>query len=286
MNMRTVATFAVAILLGIIAVIVVRGLLLTKKPSGGEALAAANTTQVVVAAVPLARGAELKPAMLKTVSYPKDGVPANAFASVEQVAPQNGQSRIVVRDIAANEPVLPSKISGAGGKTNLSGELTPGMRAISVKSSDIAGVGGFVLPGDRVDILITRSIGSNNDTSSITQVLAENALVLGVDQTSDQETDKPVVAKAVTVEVSPDQAQAISLAQSVGEVTLALRSISDDAALTRKVTTIADLSGPRPVAVARPRPAHVVRKAAGPSNSTEVRVTRGVDTAGYTVGTQ
>ncbi|WP_303828506.1 Flp pilus assembly protein CpaB [Asticcacaulis taihuensis] len=285
MNMRTVATFAVAILLGVIAVIVVRGLLLTKKPSGGEALAAANTTQVVVAAVPLARGAELKPAMLKIVSYPKDGVPANAFASVEQIAPQNGQPRIVIRDIAANEPVLPSKISGAGGKTNLSGELTPGMRAISVKSSDVAGVGGFVLPGDRVDILITRSIGSNNDTSSITQVLAENALVLGVDQTSDQETDKPVVAKAVTVEVSPDQAQAISLAQSVGEVTLALRSISDDAALTRKVTTIADLSGPRPAAVARPRPVHVVRKAVGPSNSTEVRVTRGVDTAGYTVGT-
>ncbi|CAM3226269.1 Flp pilus assembly protein CpaB [Asticcacaulis taihuensis] len=285
MNMRTVATFAIAILLGLIAVIVVRGLLLTKKPSGGEALAAANTTQVVVAAVPLARGAELKPAMLKIVSYPKDGVPANAFASVEQIAPQNGQPRIVIRDIAANEPVLPSKISGAGGKTNLSGELTPGMRAISVKSSDVAGVGGFVLPGDRVDILITRSIGSNNDTSSITQVLAENALVLGVDQTSDQETDKPVVAKAVTVEVSPDQAQAISLAQSVGEVTLALRSISDDAALTRKVTTIADLSGPRPAAVGRPRPVHVVRKAAGPSNSTEVRVTRGVDTAGYTVGT-
>lgn len=285
MNMRTVATFAVAILLGVIAVIVVRGLLLTKKPSGGEALAAANTTQVVVAAVPLARGAELKPAMLKTVSYPKDGLPANAFVSIDQVAPQNGPARIVVRDIAANEPVLPAKISGAGGKTNLSGELTPGMRAISVKSSDVAGVGGFVLPGDRVDILITRSIGNNNDTSSITQVLAENALVLGVDQTSDQETDKPVVAKAVTVEVSPDQAQAISLAQSVGEVTLALRSIADDAALTRKVTTIADLSGPRPAAVARPRPAHVVRKAAGPSNSTEVRVTRGVDTAGYTVGT-
>jgi pilus assembly protein CpaB len=153
--------------------------------------------------------------------------------------------------------------------------LTPGMRAVSIRSDDVSGVAGFVLPGDRVDILLTRSFGG----APITQVLAENAQVVGVDQQSDTQADKPMVAKAVTVEVSPEQAQIISLAHAIGSISFTLRQISDHDPLGRKVTTVAQLGGPgaQPGIRARPR----VRPAARPML---VRVTRGVLTTDYPVG--
>ena len=116
------------------------------------------------------------------------------------------------------------------------------MRAVSLASTDVSGVGGFVLPGDRVDIFLTRSVTTaDNKNTTVTQALAQNVRVLGVDQTSNEYASKPQVAKAVTVEVTPDQAQMILLGNSVGSVSLSLRQIADGAMLGRKVTTVADL---------------------------------------------
>ena len=144
---------------------------------------------------------------------------------------------------------------------NLSGNVAAGMRAVSLRSNDVAGVGGFVLPGDRVDILLTRA-GTGNDAAknTLTQVLAENVRVLGVDQSDNDEADKPVVAKAVTVEVTPEQANSISLGQQIGTVSLTLRRVADDAPLASKAMTVSDL-GPAPKKpVAAPAPTvHVVR---------------------------
>ena len=161
------------------------------------------------------------------------------------------------------------------------------MRAIGVRSSDIAGVGGFVLPGDRVDVFVTRTIGSGDEAVTVTQTLAENCRVMGVDQVSDVETDKPIVAKAVTLEVTPDQAQTISLAQSVGAVTLSLRQAADAAPLARRATTAADLGlfgfhkkasggGASTGASAKPKPK------IGPGMN-EVHVVRGVEATSYAV---
>ncbi|WP_374575613.1 Flp pilus assembly protein CpaB [Phenylobacterium sp.] len=274
MSVRTIASFAIAILLGVIAVVLVRGMLSAQKPA---AVAESNVTPVVVAATAIARGAELKPAMLKVVNYPKAAVPAGAFQSVDQLAGK-GVSRTALRPMDVNEPVLNAKLTGANGKFNLSGVLTPGMRAVSIRSDAVTAVGGFALPGDRVDILLTRTVKQGETETNLTEVLAENALVLAVDQTADTEADKPVVSKAVTVEVSPDQAQAIPLALSLGTVSLALRQISDDAVLPRKTFTVADLSGTVP----RAEPGRRVRaKAAARPQAIEVRVTRGVETTGY-----
>jgi pilus assembly protein CpaB len=151
------------------------------------------------------------------------------------------------------------------------------MRAVSLRSSDVAGVGGFVLPGDRVDILLTRDVGKGDAAKTLTQLLAQNALVLGVDQVSDQAADKPIVAKAVTVQVTPEQAQTISLGQSVGQLSLALRQSSDKAELAKRLTTVADLGGVQ-------APKAPVRHIARPSGLIPVRVIRGVDSTPYSVG--
>jgi pilus assembly protein CpaB len=269
MNIRTIVTLAVAILLGLVAVLLVRSYLGSARPPTATQVALA-TKPVVVAAQPIERGVALQPQLLKVVNYPADAVPADAFGAVTQLTPPASPGRLALRSLAANEPILAASVSGPGGKLNLSTIIHPGMRAISLRSGDIAGVAGFVLPGDKVDIFLTR--GASGTT--VTQVLAQDILVLGVDQIASQETDKPVVARAVTVEVTPEQAQKIMLAQSVGSVSMSLRHVADDAGLTRMATTSGDLGfAPRPSG-APPRPRNIV----------QVRVTRGLETSGYELG--
>ena len=276
MNIRTIATLAVAILLGLVAVLLVRTYLGTAQ-RGAPTAAAMSTHPVVVAAQPIERGVALQPQLLKVVNYPADAVPADSFPTVGQVAGPAAPGRLALRSLAANEPILGASLSGPGGKLNLSTVVASGMRAISLRSSDVAGVAGFVLPGDKVDIYLTRAVGNKDSVTTITQVIAEDVLVLGVDQISSQETDKPVVARAVTVQVTPDQAQKIWLAQSVGAVSLALRHVADDAALGRKATTSSELGF-------APRPTSPLRPVKLPRGVIEVRVTRGVETSGYTLG--
>jgi len=273
MNARTIATLAVAILLGLVAVVLVRNYLGSARPAN-PAQTALATRPVVVAAQPIERGVALQAPLLKVVNYPADAVPADAFVSISQLTPPASQGRLALRSLAANEPVLAASISGPGGKLNLSTVVSPGMRAISLRSSDVAGVAGFVLPGDRVDILLTRAVGTKDEVTTVTQALAEDVLVLGVDQLSSQETDKPVVARAITVQVTPEQAQKIWLGQAVGAISFSLRHVADDAPLARKAITSQELGFTPRQTIAR-----IVRR----PGVYQVKVTRGIDTSGYDV---
>jgi pilus assembly protein CpaB len=203
----------------------------------------------------------LQAAMLKVVAYPTNAAPTGAFHAIAEVTGGPGQQRLALRSMVANEPILPGNISGPGGKLNLSGTVIAGMRAVSLRSNDVVGVGGFVLPGDRVDILLTRTGGTGDAAkNTLTQILAENVRVLGVDQSNNDESDKPVVAKAVTVEVTPAQAASISLGQQIGTVSLSLRRVADDAPLASKELTVADLGpAPKKAAVAPAPTVHVIR---------------------------
>ncbi len=288
MNIRTIASFAIAILLGLVAVVMVRSYLGRATHDAGGAKAVAGGSPVVVAVQTIERGALLQPSLLKVVNYPADSVPAGAFTDLSQFTGSGPTARIALRAIAANEPIQASKVSGPGGRSTLSGVVTTGMRAISLRSGDVAGVAGFVLPGDRVDILLTRQIGEGATAQTVTQALAENVRVLGIDQSDDTEADKPQVAKAVTVEVTPEQAQAIALAQSVGSISLALRQVADDSALVRKATTVTDLGrfGARsqPALAGGPAPAAAAPKpAASAPGMVEIHVTRGTEISGYPV---
>ncbi|HEY2052264.1 MAG TPA: Flp pilus assembly protein CpaB [Caulobacteraceae bacterium] len=275
MNIRTVATLAVALCLGLLAVLLVRGYLVSGSKPAAPARPTGSTTAVIVAALPISRGAVLQPTELKVADYPSSAVPPGSFQSVGQLVAVGPNARVALRAISVNEPVLTGEVSAPGARLTLSEGLKPGLRAVSLRSSDVAGVGGFVLPGDRVDVLLTRSGSGNDQKNSVTQAIAENVLVLGVDQSDDQQANKPVVAKAVTLEVTPDQAQAISLGEAVGTLSLTLRHVSDQAGLTRKATTVAQLGfGPAPPR----RAAHAV--VAGML----VRVTRGVEVSSYTIG--
>jgi pilus assembly protein CpaB len=264
-SIRTIATLAIAVLLGLVAVFLTRSYLNhAVRPVPVVGANGGPTVPVVVASANIPRGGVLQAQLLKVVAYPAEAAPYGAFHAVTDLT---GAQRLALHSMVANEPILPGNITGPGGKLNLSGILTAGMRAVSLRSNDVAGVGGFVLPGDRVDVLLTRQSDSGskqNDT--LTQVLAQNVRVLGIDQSDNDEADKPVVAKAVTVEVTPEQAQSIALGQQVGTVSLALRHVADDATVAEKPFSVSDL-GPTPRRTA----------ASGPS----VRVVRGVEASKF-----
>jgi len=287
MSIRTLATLAVAILFGLVAVIILNNTLGASRKT--QSAAAGGLSPVVVAAQPIARGMTLHPGFLKVVGFPAASVPAGAFTSVDQLSGGKGVQRLALRGLTPGEPVLLTEVSGPGGRLNLSSVIDPGMQAVAIRASDVTGVGGFVLPGDRVDVLLTRAIsqGNNQPVNTVTQVLADNVKVVGVDQSDNDEADKPAVAKAVTIQVTPEQAQAITLGQAVGSVSLSLRHVADEAPLARRATTVAELGfkasagGPSPGAGGPSAHGAAARPLSGPGI---IRVTRVTETTGYRLG--
>src|SRR5262249_8217490 len=124
---------------------------------------------------------------------------------------------------------------GPGQRASLSALIKEGMTAVTVRVNEILGVAGFVLPGDRVNVLLTRS---DKDRGQYTDVLMQDVRVLAVNQLADDKTEKPMVAKAVTLEVSMEDAQKLVLAANVGNISLTLRQAgAGPGDITRRVTT-------------------------------------------------
>jgi pilus assembly protein CpaB len=236
----TIVMVAFAVLFGLLAVFLaqtwlnnqaemrMRDLEAQKKPQ-----AAART--IVVASKPLRFGDELGAAALREVPWPEGALPAGAFAKVAELT---SGKRVAVLPMDANEAVLASKITGPGQRATLSAVLQPGMKAVTIRVNDVEGVAGFVLPGDHVDVMLTRQL--DKDTAN-NDVIIENVRVLAVDQSADATLLKPSVAKAVTLEVEVADAQKLALASAVGTLSLLLRKAGETASEQSRRVTLGDL---------------------------------------------
>ncbi len=229
MRSTTWISLGVSLILALIAVFGMRSYLTGQRDllsqQGGTAPKAQNT--IVVAAQPMRFGKLVEPTSLKVIDWPAATVPEGAFRTIDEVIGDTGKQRYVMAAIEKDEPVLTSKITGPGQRATLSASLGPDMKAVSIRVNDVLGVAGFVLPGDRVDVMLTRDRKDNdgNNTSYI-DVLLQGVRVLAVDQSADDRSDKPSVVKTVTFEVSTTEAQKLALASSVGTLSLALRNIA------------------------------------------------------------
>jgi pilus assembly protein CpaB len=167
------------------------------------------------------------------MAWPDGALPAGAFG---KIADLTSGKRIVLMPIDVNEAILAPKVTGPGQRATLSAMLGEGMKAVTVRVNDVEGVAGFVLPGDHVDVLLTRT-GEKN--TAITDVVLQDARVLAIDQLADERSDKPSVVKAVTLEVDVTDGQKVALASTVGTLSLLLRKageLADDNA--RRVTAV------------------------------------------------
>jgi len=241
----TIIMIAVAVVFGLLAVFVAQSWLNSQAEARLRSLEAqkvqpVSAQTIVVASRQLRFGNELSASVLREMPWPADAVPLGAFRSIPEVL--TAGKRVVLTAIEANEPVLASKITGLGQRATLSATIGEGHKAVTIRVNDVDGVAGFVLPGDRVDVMLSRQLEKN---SAINDVVLKNTRVLAVDQLADERSDKPSVAKAVTLEVDLAGAQKLSLASQVGTLSLALRKAGDQDSTASRPITLADLVNSR-----------------------------------------
>lgn len=212
---------------------------------------AAGDGKIAVAGTDLELGSRLSPEMLRMVDWPAGSVPPGAFLDLKLL-----EGRVVKTSLQRGEPVLESKLAPEGTKGGLSAVVAEGKRAMTVRVNDVVGVAGFALPGNYVDIMVnTQEEGANRSDRdrAISKIVLERILVLAVAQEANRDTTKPRVVNAVTLEVTPEEAEKLDLARSVGSLSLVLRNqIDPKMAETEGATKTSLLNG---VAVAPPAPA-------------------------------
>jgi pilus assembly protein CpaB len=223
--------------------------MMAAQPAGPE------TVRVLAAKKALQYGDRLDLAMaeerLRWVTWPKDAVPEGAFTTGEELlGAERKETRTVLRTIESGELVLKSKVTGFGENVRVATQVTEGKRAFTIPINAVSGVAGLVAPGDRVDILLTRTI----DRQLVTSIFLQNVLVIATDQMANAESSSARVARTATVEVEPTDASKLALAQQVGKLSLSLRGMHEAIEAPVEPVSIEDLPD-QPAVIPEPIPA-------------------------------
>jgi pilus assembly protein CpaB len=234
------------------------------------------TNKVVVASRDIQLGSPLTSDMLRTVDWPSGSVPDGAIRDEKLI-----ESRVVKTSLLRGEPILETKLAPIGTKGGLSSLISEGKRAITVKVNEVIGVAGFALPGTHVDVMVNTK---DEVDKPISKIVLEQILVLAVAQEASRDETKPKVVSAVTLEVTPEQAERLDLARSIGSLSLVLRNQMDrDMAATDGVDKrelLRTVAAPTPASAPKAAPARVVYRrtvAAGPKAAREtVEMIKGV----------
>ena len=246
MRTSTIVMVGFAVVFGLLAVFLANAWLNNRAAQQMRDLAAQQKAAppahtLVVAAKPLKFGDVITSSSLREIPWPDNAVPQGAFARIGELT---ASKRVVLIPIALNEPILASNITGPGQRGTLSSLLKDNMKAVTIRVNDVGGVAGFVLPGDHVDVVLTRP---GDKKVSVNDVVLQDVRVLGVDQMADSTTDKPAVARAVTLEVDEVSGQKLALASIVGTLSLLLRKageVKDDATRQISPLDLANRAGP------------------------------------------
>jgi pilus assembly protein CpaB len=269
MRNNNLVVLIIALAFGGIAAFLARNWLVSQTP----AAVIERPGTIVVAVAELGFGSEITRDNVGEIPYAAASLPDGAFATVHDLL-KDGR-RVALTPLGRNEPVLVSKVTAPGQRGSLSSLLQGGMRAVTVPVDDVRGVAGFILPGDRVDVVLIHNESTGN-TQSYSDVIIQHVKVLAVDQVASERQTRPTVAKAVTLEVTSEQAQKVLLATSIGKLSLVLRQPSEGASAAGRRVTERDLSQADPVIVAAPAPAP-------PTNMTTITVVRAGKREEYSV---
>ena len=235
MRRSSIIMLIAALVLGLVAVLFARMFLGSGgKPAGRVAV---RTVPTVVAAGDINFGEKLVPNKLKIVQTPADNLPAGSFQRIEELT--SGEGRTAMRPIVANEILTQKSLATGASRLSTAPLLNPQMRAVAVPVNEIAGVGGLVYPGDRVDVFMTRQ---PEEAMPYVELLMQGVRVLAVGLDMNVGKEKPAVVRTATLEVTPLQAQKLTLATSVGQLSLALRHFSDEARVRLQTGQVMDLN--------------------------------------------
>ena len=225
MRLVTIASLGVSAVLGLGALFVAKIALPSASAAKSPVAQEMKGAPLVVAARAIKYGEKLDAGMLKVIKAPENAVPAGAFTTVAAaLAAAHGGAPVVLFPISEREAILPTKVSGPGARPSVAAEVAEGMRAYAVKVDDATGVGGHALPGDRVDVVLMRDLTPTGpERNFISYVVVQNSRVLGVDLNADPTSNKPASPNTATLEVSVEDSQKLSVASTLGTLSLALR---------------------------------------------------------------
>ena len=243
---RTAVVVGIAVLLAAVASLGMYRIV-SRMPT---AAAAVKTVDVVVAHHPLKLGTLVKPDHVKLVKWPAESPMAGAFTKIEDVV-----DRGIIAAVSENEPLTDAKLAAREAGGGLPPSIPPGMRAVSVKVNEVVGVAGFVVPGTRVDVMVTLT-NRQQGQESLTRIVVSNAQVLTAGTRYDQEKAKegtPIPSTVVTLLVTPEDGERIALAASEGQIMLALRNPLDTDPTTTNGVRTAGLFGQAAPAPEKPR---------------------------------
>lgn len=266
---RAVIMLVLALVAGLAAVVLAARWLSQQTATGTES--------VIVASREVNLGTALNATMLEVVPWPSGAVPTGAFRNLAEL-----DGRVLLTSVQRGEPILESRLAPIGTRGGLSAVIPEGKRAITVRVNEVVGVAGFALPGNYVDVMVNTQ---DEKEKPISKIVLERILVLAVAQEASRDDTKPRVVNAVTLEVSPEQAERLDLARSVGTLSLVLRNQIDNNSAATEGITKRELLGqtppPEPPVAAAPAPApapkprpRIVRQP--PKQPETVEVIRGV----------
>jgi pilus assembly protein CpaB len=256
-NMKAIALLVLALITGLAAAVYAASWVAQR---GNLA-----STKVVVAAVDIELGSKINPQMLTTSEWPSLSVPEGAFKDVKEL-----QDRVVKTSVLRGEALIERKLSPAGTTGGLSAVIAEGKRAMTVRVNDVVGVAGFALPGNYVDVMVNaqQERGKGDANNQVSMTVLEQVLVLAVAQEASRDETKPKVVSAVTLELSPGDAEKLDLARSVGTLSLVLRNQLDKKTVATTGVTKAQLLGLKQVTTVAPavaaKPVQVVMRRAEP----------------------
>ena len=238
-NTRTWVVLGIAALAGLLAMLLASRWLIHQSVTG--------TSRIAVAATDVSLGQRLTPDLVRLVDWPNTSTPEGAFKDLQVL-----EGRVLRTSVLRGEPLVEAKLAPQGTHGGLSAVIGEGRRAITVRVNDVIGVAGFALPGNYVDIIVNTQRDGDSQSAkdkNISKIVLERILVLAVAQEVARDETKPRVVNAVTLEVTPEQAEKLDLARSVGTLSLVLRNQVDPQASSTVGATKTSLLDEGPVHV-------------------------------------
>jgi len=218
------ARAAIMLIISIVLGLVVTALAVTWVSQKGTIA----SNKIIVASMDIELGSKLSPQMMTTAAWPIGSIPEGVFNDAQSL-----QDRVVRTSIQRGEPILAGKLAPFGTQGGLSAVIAQGKRAMTVRVNDVVGVAGFALPGNYVDVMVSaqqdRAGGRGRDEiEQISKTVLTHVLVLAVAQEAGRDDTKPKVVNAVTLELTPEDAEKLDLARNVGTLSLVLRNQVDN----------------------------------------------------------
>ena len=229
----TIAIMIAAIISGLVAVLLVRNVI-------GSRNTETSSNKIVVASRTLMFGEAISSGDIVEAPWSGSELPEGSFSSISDIIKDGNPQRYALTNIPKSSPIVSSQITEPGQKASLASMISDGKTAVTVRVDDVRGVAGFIMPGDRVDVALTRIDTSTHE--GYVDTILRGMKVLAIDQIAKERQDTAQVAKSVTLEATSIEAEKLRLASEVGTLSLNLRNTRDSASQQIERITTADLS--------------------------------------------